>query len=669
MLNILPTTTISLLAASAESFNNSTFIGKNKYTIGPMYPWVIISNEVYRSIHVHSCSKKAYPLGWEYQVERCHSDGNTWSEGCPFEWDYPVGGVKDECILKMVKVVLYAFDTISQLLRIGDKKNNNKFFRAYEYNTISADWCVSLSFEKYNRMSTSVQQLVIYECAVGYAFFTLIDRESIEDVHCERTLQCGLDKLRAVIEYSDFIRFPSSFDQPLYLKSGKRHDLHLPPADTCAMNVHIAQSSKSCPRILRRYLKAKLKAFPEGLEIFTCSPKLSSAIELRIPGIRSNAPPFMLSLVRFVRLHLGSLLPNEDDVLENFDERKAQEVSTFTACRIEASRYGHDAQLVKAIKLFDALNEELNDVANKIRDEYSLHFPELASIITDQFDYCRFVKAVGDKSNIRTARPVLREFLDDTVIERLINILVACPSRPVEMDKIQANCDQVIGTISSRDQLRAFIETQTRALLPNLSDLIGELTSARFLGKAGSCEKLKKWTSSDFQVAGLEKSMGIIKKMGGSMPPIGSLLSSAPLLKSISEKKERSRFGRSLASKIALVTRVDLLTADSTPSDVNVGKRTLEKLKRQLSSQKKVRLIQDVEENTLTEEDIARLQEMEIRFNQQSVPSSDNLPTVVDGRNYFQTKAAERVRKYNRLHRIQAKKRKYVDLDKPKDIV
>lgn len=58
-----------------------------------------------------------------------------------------------------------------------------------------------------------------------------------------------------------------------------------------------------------------------------------------------------------------------------------------------------DTMIIQAIGLLDDLDKELNTYAMRVREWYGWHFPELTKIVTDNIQYAKVVKMMGDRAN------------------------------------------------------------------------------------------------------------------------------------------------------------------------------------------------------------------------------------------------------------------------------
>jgi nucleolar protein 58 len=58
-----------------------------------------------------------------------------------------------------------------------------------------------------------------------------------------------------------------------------------------------------------------------------------------------------------------------------------------------------DTMIIQAIGLLDDLDKELNTYAMRVREWYGWHFPELTKIVSDNIQYAKVVKMMGNRVN------------------------------------------------------------------------------------------------------------------------------------------------------------------------------------------------------------------------------------------------------------------------------
>lgn len=60
-----------------------------------------------------------------------------------------------------------------------------------------------------------------------------------------------------------------------------------------------------------------------------------------------------------------------------------------------------DNMIIQAISLLDTLDRDINTFTMRIREWYSWHFPELAKIVTDSYQYVQTVICLKDKAQVK----------------------------------------------------------------------------------------------------------------------------------------------------------------------------------------------------------------------------------------------------------------------------
>lgn len=79
---------------------------------------------------------------------------------------------------------------------------------------------------------------------------------------------------------------------------------------------------------------------------------------------------------------------------------------------------------MQAISLLDTLDKDVNTFIMRVREWYGWHFPELARIVADNFQYARVVMLAKDKTNISNDMvDDLKEIVgDQDIAEQVLNV-------------------------------------------------------------------------------------------------------------------------------------------------------------------------------------------------------------------------------------------------------
>ncbi|RLG86960.1 MAG: C/D box methylation guide ribonucleoprotein complex aNOP56 subunit [Thermoprotei archaeon] len=219
-----------------------------------------------------------------------------------------------------------------------------------------------------------------------------------------------------------------------------------------------------------------------------------------------------------------------------------------------------DLLAIQAIRAIDDIDKTLNLFAARLREWYSIHFPELDDLVREHEEYARIVAEIG-----------LRESMDVETLKKL-GISEGKAKRIAEMAKKSIGADlsemdikmlQKFAGIwldlhSLRQELTEYVAHVMREVAPNITALVGPLLGARLLSLAGSLEELAKLPASTIQVLGAEKALFRALRTGGKPPKHGVIFQFPEIRRS--PRWQRGKIARALATKLAIAAKVDFFT-------------------------------------------------------------------------------------------------------------
>ena len=223
-----------------------------------------------------------------------------------------------------------------------------------------------------------------------------------------------------------------------------------------------------------------------------------------------------------------------------------------------------DAHLLRAVNALDDLDQIYNLVFEHVREWYGIHYPELERIEKNPDQYLALVQKGGLTSNYN---PATLEFVPEDkrgIILQNITNSMGSPLQENQLNAIQSLASLAATIKNQRTQLQAFIETETKARFPRLSELAMPLLAARLISKAGGARNLAFAPSSTLQTLGAEKAMFAHLK-NKSRPPKHGLIYNHALIKT-APFQQRGKIARALAGKLAIAMRQDFFAMmDATP--------------------------------------------------------------------------------------------------------
>lgn len=202
-----------------------------------------------------------------------------------------------------------------------------------------------------------------------------------------------------------------------------------------------------------------------------------------------------------------------------------------------------DQLLVKAVKQLDQLEKDVRDEVERLRDWYSVHFPELEQEITEDDRFVDILEKYGvEKSQIKP----FSEMADNSTGSKL-------------SERDRKLIENSVSTIASmkdlRDEIEDYIEEGAKEEFQNLSVLLGPVLTTRLVALAGGLEELAKMPASTVQMLGAEKALFRHLHGEGSSPKHGVLFQHR-FVKNLPEEK-RGKMARFLANKTVMAARID----------------------------------------------------------------------------------------------------------------
>lgn len=240
-----------------------------------------------------------------------------------------------------------------------------------------------------------------------------------------------------------------------------------------------------------------------------------------------------------------------------------------------------DRLLIQAIAALDDVDEAANLLSERLREWYSLHFPELDAIVKEHKKYAQLAQA-GVRNQIAAGEEI-KEAAEASIGaglgERDSAALAGFAKRLYELYEM-------------REELEGYVFSTMAEIAPNVSALAGAPLGAKLIALSGGIENLARMPASRIQILGAKKARFLAAK-----PPKHGIIFQHPSIKGAAWW-QRGKIARSLAAKIAIAARADALSkkqiADRLKKDFE---RRVEAIKRSYASEpKKMRIIRNAPE-------------------------------------------------------------------------
>ncbi len=265
---------------------------------------------------------------------------------------------------------------------------------------------------------------------------------------------------------------------------------------------------------------------------------------------------------------------------------------TVELARIKVHRASEnrDLLIVQAIQAVDDIDKTVNLFINRVREWYSLHFPELNRILEKHETYARLVKNLGEKRNF-TVDNLVREGLPESKAEKIYRASersIGAELFSDDIKQIQYMCENILSLYNTRASLERYLDNLMDEIAPNIKALAGSTLGARLIALAGGLNSLAKMPASTIQVLGAEKALFRSLRTGTRPPKHGVIFQH----RYIREAKRwlRGKIARAIAGKLAIASRIDAFSGkyvgDSLKKDLE---ERIEEIKKTTHKPKKVK--------------------------------------------------------------------------------
>jgi nucleolar protein 56 len=209
-----------------------------------------------------------------------------------------------------------------------------------------------------------------------------------------------------------------------------------------------------------------------------------------------------------------------------------------------------DQILIQAVNSLDDIDEVTNRLMERLREWYSLHFPELNGLISNPSLYASYVVKGQEAVSGNTAEEIAATKVSSMGME-------FSDSDKAEIGKL---AESIVKLDSFRADTEVYIGELMNDIAPNTAELAGPLLGARLIAVAGGLERLSKMPASTIQILGAEESFYRFKKTGKN-PPKHGVIFQLPEIRGAA-RHLRGKFSRTFAAKLAITVKTDFFKGE-----------------------------------------------------------------------------------------------------------
>ncbi len=316
---------------------------------------------------------------------------------------------------------------------------------------------------------------------------------------------------------------------------------------------------KELDEILKEHKKDDIVVTDSKLNRILSSQGFKVISEFQNPIIRN----FHKEIITHIQ-NMG-IFKTEKDYLKFLRETSI----ALTRERVRAAAEKRDRLIVHAIETIDDTDKTTNLFANRLREFYGMHFPELVDAIENHNTFAIIVSKTGDKMNIDKKLLVDEIKLPDKKAETLLaSRETSMGSDLLEQDMIiiKEQAKTLVNLFKRRQALEKWMEEAMTTVAPNICGVVSPLLGARLISLAGSLKGLALCASSKIQILGAEKALYRTIKTGAP-PPKHGIIYQDPRLNQ-AKWWLRGKIARVLSGRLSIAARMDYFEADDKSKDL-----------------------------------------------------------------------------------------------------
>ncbi|MBI2581811.1 hypothetical protein HYV87_01620 [Candidatus Woesearchaeota archaeon] len=249
--------------------------------------------------------------------------------------------------------------------------------------------------------------------------------------------------------------------------------------------------------------------------------------------------------------HNASPLPKEKLLQALLLFKDAKYYQDFYTKNLELTKAGlknavnEDNLIMQAIANINELDKIANTMSKRLREWYSLYFPELSEEIEDHEKYVELV--LEQERTQESFGADLSEF---------------------DLEEMKLLAGRIISIYALRKQHELYLEKIMTKYCPNLLELAGATIAARLIELGKGLKHLALLPASTVQLLGAEKALFRHLKTGSRSPKYGVIINH-PLIQKAPRDK-RGKAARMLADKLSLCARLDFFKGEFKALDYRI---------------------------------------------------------------------------------------------------
>jgi len=235
----------------------------------------------------------------------------------------------------------------------------------------------------------------------------------------------------------------------------------------------------------------------------------------------------------------------------------------LTRDRLRREAAQRDRLVIQAINMLDELDKTANIICGRVREWYSIHFPELDRLVPEHQHYMKFILALGPRDKFTPEAVKAAAELPDELVGKIVAAAqssLGAPFDQLDIQAIQGGAKEIFALYEERERVSEYIDGLMAQVAPNIRAVVGGSIGARLISLAGGLTNLARMPASTLQILGAEKALFRALR-SRARPPKHGVIYQYPDIRGV-PKWQRGKVARALAGKLSIAARVDAMSGE-----------------------------------------------------------------------------------------------------------
>ncbi|AEA38872.1 nucleolar protein (nucleomorph) [Cryptomonas paramecium] len=311
-----------------------------------------------------------------------------------------------------------------------------------------------------------------------------------------------------------------------------------------------------CNSYLLKFVIRTLKKLSYKTKLGVLDFKLAASI-YKFVNIKITSNENMIKVTKIIKTYFERF--KNKWINESITKSQRVMAYFFSQSKVKISQIKNENIVFHIISLIEQIDIDINMLTMICREWYSWYFPELSEIIKENFLYSLIIKFVGNKAKLDVKKlPELEIITNCKNIAKKIfqkaRFSIGSNISKIDLLIVRFICLQIFLINKFRNKLLKYLKKKTNLVFPNLTELLGEVGSAKLVSSFGCLKNLVKLSSSTVQMLSTEKkSLSISNRQKNVSTNFLFNNHFASKIKNCHKKQ----FTRHLTDKLVMAARVD----------------------------------------------------------------------------------------------------------------